>query len=52
MVLWAATQINHAAFVHPGLINNKADLEFMRNQVKAGRQPWKSSYDQLVNDMN
>ena len=32
-------------FVHPGIDMNPADLEYMRNQVLAGEQPWKDAYD-------
>lgn len=34
-------------FVHPGIDMNPADLEYMRNQVLAGEQPWKDAYDLL-----
>ena len=34
-------------FVHPGIDMNSADLEYMRNQVLAGKQPWKDAYDLL-----
>ena len=30
-------------FVHPGIDMNPADLEYMRNQVLAGEQPWKDA---------
>ncbi len=41
-----------AAFNHPGLLSSKADLDHIRTQVKAGKQPWKGAYDKLVSDMN
>jgi hypothetical protein len=34
-------------FVHPGIDMNKADLEYMRNQVIAGKQPWKGEFEKL-----
>lgn len=38
------------AFVHPGLTNNQAELDFIKQQVKAGAQPWKSAYAKLASD--
>jgi parallel beta-helix repeat protein len=34
-------------FVHPGINQTKADLEFMRKQVLSGEQPWKDAYEHL-----
>jgi hypothetical protein len=34
--------------VHPGILQTRADLEFMRARVKAGEEPWKSAWDRLV----
>jgi hypothetical protein len=34
-------------FVHPGVLNNRIDFEFIRDQIKAGAQPWKKAYDQM-----
>lgn len=35
-------------FVHPGIYQTEADLQFMKKQVKAGAQPWKAAFDRLV----
>jgi hypothetical protein len=35
------------AFVHPGVLSTKFELDFMKQQVAAGAQPWKSAFDQL-----
>lgn len=34
-------------FVHPGGINAKADLDFVKGRIKAGAQPWKGEFDRL-----
>src|ERR1700761_6866380 len=34
-------------FVHPGIAQNSADLEFMKKQVQAGEQPWKAAFERL-----
>ena len=36
------------AFVHPGIYQTEADLQFMKKQVEAGAQPWKGAFDRLV----
>ena len=35
------------SFVHPGIDQSKADLEYMRNKVLQGEEPWKSAFDRL-----
>jgi hypothetical protein len=35
-------------FRHPGILVNKAQLDFIRDQVKAGAQPWKTAYDDAM----
>lgn len=34
-------------FVHPGIDQTSADLKYMRDQVLAGKQPWKDAFDRL-----
>ena len=47
-MLLLVTDIGFAQqFVHPGIDMNQADLEYMREQVLDGKQPWKSAYDLL-----
>ena len=36
-----------SAFVHPGLLHNGAELEFVKSQVRAGAEPWKSAWESL-----
>jgi parallel beta-helix repeat protein len=35
-------------FQHPGMLQTRENLEFMRQKVNAGEEPWKSSYDKLL----
>lgn len=36
------------SFVHPGAMNTKKDLDFMKAKVDAKQQPWKNAYDKLL----
>ncbi|HKE26924.1 MAG TPA: alginate lyase family protein [Bryobacteraceae bacterium] len=35
-------------FVHPGILQTRQDLGFMRSKVAAGEQPWKQAWDNLL----
>jgi hypothetical protein len=37
-----------AAFAHPGVTVSRAQLDFARDKVLAGAQPWKGAYDQMA----
>jgi hypothetical protein len=39
---------NARPFVHPGMLQSRADLEFMKERVAAGEEPWKSAWDNLL----
>jgi parallel beta-helix repeat protein len=34
-------------FIHPGMAQSRQDLEFMKQKVLAGEQPWKNAFDNL-----
>ena len=34
-------------FVHPGLLHCRAELDFVREKVQAGQEPWKSAWERL-----
>jgi len=34
-------------FNHPGVLNSLSDLEFVRDRIRAGAQPWLGAYDRL-----
>lgn len=36
-----------AQFVHPGMLNNKADFQFVKTKIKSGEEPWKSAWEEL-----
>lgn len=35
-------------FVHPGLINNSDELNFIKNKVNSNQQPWASGYRKML----
>ncbi|CCA74312.1 related to secreted protein-Streptomyces sviceus [Serendipita indica DSM 11827] len=39
-----------ASFVHPGVLLNTAQLNFIRSKVNAGAQPWSNAYTTLLNE--
>src|SRR4051794_15127749 len=36
---------NKAGFYHPGVLVNRAQLEFIKSKVAAGAEPWKSAFE-------
>ena len=38
-------------FRHPGILVNKGQLDFIRDKVKAGAQPWKGAYDRAMGEL-
>lgn len=36
-----------AEFVHPGIAHSKGELDFVRQKVAAGEEPWKSAYEKM-----
>ena len=37
-----------STWVHPGAYNTKEELEFIKAQIKAGAEPWASSFKQML----
>ncbi len=35
------------AFVHPGLLHSREELEFIKKKVAAGEEPWKTPWEEL-----
>jgi hypothetical protein len=35
-------------FVHPGVLDSRAQLDFVKAKVAAGAEPWKSAYNQML----
>lgn len=44
----APSTASPTAFVHPGVLVGKADLDFVRAQVAAGREPWRSAFNNVL----
>src|SRR4051812_19850723 len=50
LIAWAAAAAEPSAsraFVHPGLLQNRQDLEFMKAKILAGTEPWKGAFERL-----
>ena len=43
---------SHRPIVHPGILQTRADLEFLKAKVKAQEEPWKSAWDRLQAEPN
>src|SRR3982750_2890722 len=37
---------NAKGFYHPGVLVNHAQLDFIKNKIAAGAEPWKSAFEQ------
>ncbi|MEL3947272.1 alginate lyase family protein [Streptomyces sp. LNU-CPARS28] len=51
LLAWPGTDRADAApatFAHPGVTVSKGQLDFTREKVNAGAQPWKDAYDQMM----
>jgi hypothetical protein len=42
----------HRIIIHPGILQTRSDLEFMKAKVKASEEPWKSAWDRLQAEPN
>jgi len=38
----------HRTFVHPGLLNNRSELELVKSRIKAGMEPWRSQFQRMA----
>jgi len=38
-----------AIFTHPGLLNSKAELDFVKAKITSGAEPWSSSFTKMKN---
>ncbi len=47
MAFLLASNISAQKFVHPGIDQTAADLEYMKKQVLKGEQPWKDAFERL-----
>jgi hypothetical protein len=44
----ACDVLSTGLFVHPGALDAKQELDFVKAQIQAGIQPWKGEYDRLL----
>jgi hypothetical protein len=44
----AAAQKAERPIVHPGILQTRADLEFMKAKINAGEEPWRSAWNVFV----
>jgi hypothetical protein len=44
----ANSAVGGRSFVHPGLLQNRKELDFMRQKVLAKEDPWKTAWDHLL----
>ncbi|MEV4598340.1 alginate lyase family protein [Amycolatopsis sp. NPDC049253] len=47
-LLTAPASAAPATFTHPGVLVSRPQLDFVRAEVNAGAQPWKSAFDQMM----
>jgi len=40
----------HKSFVHPGILQTRVDLEFMKAKIIAGEEPWKTAWDNWLKE--
>jgi hypothetical protein len=40
--------VDTGQFIHPGALDSKEELDFVKAQILAGAQPWKGEYDRLL----
>ena len=40
-----AVTVSKAGFIHPGILINRAQLDFIKGKVAAGVEPWKSAFE-------
>lgn len=42
----------NGTFIHPGMAQSKADLEYMCKQIEEGVEPWKSAFNRLKEEVD
>jgi parallel beta-helix repeat protein len=38
----------HKAIVHPGILQTRSNLTFMKSKIRAGEEPWKAAWDRWI----
>ncbi len=44
-----SSKLGSVSFAHPGLAQSLADMEYMKDRIQSGQEPWKSAFKQLQN---
>jgi hypothetical protein len=52
VLLWSYNVKAVAQFIHPGMLHNRAELEFIKKKIKTGEEPWKSGWEKLRSDIH
>jgi hypothetical protein len=35
-------------FIHPGILHNRAEIDFVKGRIRAGKEPWTSAWESLA----
>lgn len=52
IIVFISPMLNAQEFVHPGIHQTRADLDYMKSQVLKGEQPWKNAFNNLETNIN
>lgn len=44
----SSTAPAHQVFIHPGAMNNQADLDFVKAKIAAGQEPWATKFKDIL----
>ena len=44
-----AVSVSGMDFVHPGALDSKQELDFVKGKIREGAQPWKGEFDRIKN---
>ncbi len=47
LVSLPCAQIESGQFVHPGMLHNRSELDFVKEKLQSGSQPWKAALEKL-----
>jgi hypothetical protein len=50
ILMMPACFFGQSKLVHPGMLNSKTELDFIKNKINAGEEPWISSFKLLQSD--
>ena len=50
ILLFSFSFVGQAQLLHPGMLNSKVELEFIKKKIKEGAEPWTSLFKLLQSD--